>query len=102
MMDASPGNDLHLLRLGSRELMLDGHVLEVFSALHSQARLLLRDVAASVEGPDRKGRHELRVTGADGALLFDHRVEAGELEAAIAFAEQVRAASARRAAGHSR
>ncbi len=80
------------LQLGRRHLLLDGMVLEVFDGLTSQARVLLLGAEVALDGPDRKGRHELVVRDAAGHLNFSERVEADDRAAVEAFIASVRAA----------
>lgn len=93
----SADHPLQLLRLGGRTLALDeAHgVLEVFSGGTSQARILLLGASAALDGPDRKDRHELRITGAGGSLLFSERVDGDAAPVAAVFAERVHAAAER-------
>ena len=86
-----------LLQLGSRQLVVDGHVLEAFDSLTSMGRVLLVGATVSLDGPDRKGRYELVVRDSAGHLCFGERIDAADQPSAEAFVAAITAAGAQAA-----
>lgn len=82
-----------MVQLGSRHLLCDGTVLEVFHGQKSMGRILLPGTVSAIEGPDRTGRHEFVVRDLDGHLLFGERIEDADRPTMARLVETLQAAA---------
>lgn len=85
------------LTVGDQVLVLDGHVLELFTkGLNASIRIHLRHLSVHAAGPDRRGRMTHHFAPSDRPVNgFKIRVGAEDEPAVTAFVEVVRAEKAR-------